>query len=514
MANHLIQAKYIVANPAHREKGVLKDAGIYVYDQLIKEVGKFDELKLKYPDATVLGSDHHIALPGFINAHNHGQGVTTFMRGTMDDRLEIWDHYWPAKMIRSEEEAYNDTLVAVARELRSGITSSMRHDGPAGKLDFFCKEVEAIMRGYTDAGIRFRFALSITDQFRLVYDHDEKFISLLPAEMAELARKAAEPKECITTEEFLAYFEKLVKKYNGNARINLAMGVIGSQWLSDKLLLLCVEKARALGIPMHGPLLETYYQKLYSFREFGHSGGEHFHRLGVLGPDYSSAHGVWLTEEDLEYYAKIGASVTHCPSSNLRLYSGVAPVTLMLDKGVNVALSVDSEGINDDEDMFQEMRLAMLLSRRPPMNARSLDEWDVLAMATTNGARPLMMENRIGRLEAGMEADIILINLNRIMCPYMNPSIDPIIALVNRGRPDDVDYVMVAGELVYKEGKCLKFDLQEVESKLTTIMIESYKSDRWTTDKFPVELIPYIREYFKGWKAPDLDPVYIMNSKC
>ncbi len=513
MSTYLIRAKYVVTVPALREQGVLIQAGIYVQDKFIVEVGDFVTLKTKYPEAQVLGSDHHIAIPGFINAHNHGQGATTFLRGTMDGHLETWDHYWPAKMIRTEEEAFYDTLVANSREIRTGITSTMRHDGAAGNLEEFKREVEAIIRGYTTAGLRFRFALGITDQFRLVYDHDENFIATLPPEIAEKARKASASGEGISNEEFLTYFEELVRRYKGDTRINLVMGVIGPQWDSDKQLFLLKEKARQLGSGMHGPLLETLYQKMYCLREFGHSGGEHFYNQGILGPDYSCAHGVWLNEKDMELFAETGATIVHCPSSNLRLYSGIAPVPLMLEKGVNVALAPDSEGINDDEDMFQEMRLAMMLSRQPPFTEKALDEWDVLKMATTNGAKAILMQDKLGTLEPGKEADITLVNLDRIFVPYMHPSIGPVTALIYRGKPSDVDLVMVAGEVIYQDGRYIRFDLDQSEYKLGELMKKAYNSEKWTEDSLPVELIPYMEEYFKTWRIPDLDPVYVVNSR-
>lgn len=513
MTRYLIQAKYVVTNPALREKGMLRGAGILVQDTMIRDVGDFFTLKQKHPEAQVLGSDHHIAIPGFINAHNHGQGATTFLRGLIDGRLETWIHSWPANIVRPEEEAYYDTLVAASREIRTGITASMRHDDLPGNFEEYKGEAEAIIRGNTTAGIRFRFALGINDQFRLVYDHNENFIASLPPEMAKLARRASTFGNRISGDEFFTYFEELVHQYKGNTRTNVLMGVIGSQWDSDELLLRAKEKARELGTGMHGPLLESLYQKLYSFREFGHSGGEHFHNLGILGPDYSCAHGVWLTENDMELFAKTGATVIHCPSSNLRLYNGIAPVTLMMEKGVNVALSPDSEGINDDEDMFQEMRLAMLLSRRPPVTTKSLDEWDVLKMATTNGARAILMQDKLGTLEPGKEADITLVDLERIFVPYMNPSIGPVTALVYRGAPSDVDLVMVGGEVIYQEGNYFRFDVQAAEKKLGELMKKAYSSEVRTVQAMPAELIPYIEEYYKIWQIPDLDPVYVMNSR-
>jgi cytosine/adenosine deaminase-related metal-dependent hydrolase len=510
----LLKAKYVVTNPALREEGLLHEAGILVEGSLIQEVGSFDTLRKRYPEATILGSDRHMALPGFVNAHNHGQGATTFLRGTIDNRLETWCHFWPARSVRSDDEAFHDVLVANSREIRSGITASMRHDTPTVPLPVYRAEIEAIIRAYQTSGLRFRFALGTTDQFRLVYDQDEKFIATLPPEIATLARKAASTGDRITIEQFLDYFEELVKRFSGDSRINLVMAVIGPQWDSDALLVRLRDKARELGTGMHGPFLETIYQKLYCEREFGCSGGEHFYRLGILGPDYSCAHGVWLTEGDLDRFAETGATVVHCPSSNLRLYSGIAPVPLMLAKGVNVALAPDSEGINDDDDMFQEMRLAMMLHRQPGFAGEAPDEWDVLKMATMNGAKALLLEDRIGTLEPGKEADIILVNLDRILLPYKHPSIGPVTALVYLGKPRDVEMVMVAGDVIYSEGRFTRFDLAKVEARYGSMMATAYQSEDWDADSMPAELLDWIRKYYENWPIPELDPVYTLNSRC
>ena len=515
MSTLLLQAKYIVTNPLLREEGLITDGAICVQDATITEVGHFETLRTKYPEAQLLGSNGHMAIPGFIDTHNHGQGLTTFSQGIQDDQLEPWVHYWPGRLPRPAEHVHLDTLVAIARQIRSGVTTSMRHDTPSLPPEAYISEAEAIIKAYERAGLRFAYALGTTDQFRLVYDDNDKFIQGLPTEVQSTARQLSKPGEKISVDECLTYLETLHGRYKDTSRINIMMGVIGPQWDSDEILTRFRDKSQELGTGMHGPLLETLYQKLYAHREFGHSAGKHFYRFGMLGPGYSCAHGVWLTEEDMEIFADTGATVIHCPSSNLRLHSGIAPVPLMLTKGVNVALGVDTCSINDNDDTFQEMRLAMMLSRQPVATSKTLkplDEWDVLAMATINGARAVLLADRIGSLEPGKEADITLVKLDRIMERYLHPSIGPVAALIYRGHPQDIDIVMVAGEVVFREGRVTGFNEAETQANLKTHIPKDQPAER-ERDAMVAQVMPHIKKYYVDWPIPELDPIFFSNSR-
>lgn len=513
MATTLIRAKYIVTNPALREDGLIADGGILVRDSIIAEVGDFDRLKANCPDSVIVGSDRHMAIPGFVDAHDHGQGATTFGLGIRDALLETWSQYWPGYVQRAARHVYWDSLVAAARQIRSGVTTCMRQDVPAMPLEAYRTETEALLDAYATSGLRFVCALGTNDQVGLVYGDNESFINSLPPDVQLTARKLVAPTSRISLDECLGYLTDLHHRYASTLRIRIFMGVIGPQWDSDGLLVRFRDKASELGTGMHGPLLETLYQKLYALREFGHSAAEHYNRLGMLGRNYSCAHGVWLSEKDIDLFAEAGASVVHCPSSNLRLFSGIAPVPMMLAKGVNVALSVDSEGVNDDDDTFQEMRLAMMLHRRPGLGLEPPDEWDVLKMATTNGAQAVMMQDRIGTIEQGKEADITLVRLDRIMDRYLEPTINPVTALVYLGKPQDVDLVMVSGEVIMQGGSCTRFDEAAALAGLKAMMGARAKGAEDEVNAMRAQVMPYVRQYYAGWSMPALDPYYILNSK-
>ena len=256
----LIQAKQIVTDPRLREKSLVEGA-IAVLDSTIEAIGPLEELRQRFPDAHLIGSDHHLALPGFIDAHNHGQGVTTFSQGLRDEKLEIWSILWPRLLNKSAEFSYLDSLVAAARQIRSGVTSTMpkRMDSPPLPLAEYWTEVKKIIEAYEISGIRLTFAVGTTDKAsQFVYIDNKQFIESLPEEIQLAARQLSTPKNRITLEECLEQvIEELYLRYKDTDLINVAVAITGPQWLSDDFLLPLANKAKALNIPLHGPMIKS-----------------------------------------------------------------------------------------------------------------------------------------------------------------------------------------------------------------------------------------------------------------
>ena len=512
---HLIRAKYVITDPRLREDGLIEDGGIHIKDGVITEVGKFWDLNKKFPEAKKIGSDSCLAMPGFIDAHNHGQGLTTFSLGIMDDVLETFMPYWPGRVEKPINMVYLDALIAAGRQIRSGVTTSMRHDARTLPSEAYKNETEAILKANSDAGLRFAYSIGITDKFGYIYGDNQEFIKHLPPalrqEISDITLYESK-KPVITLDEWISIINDLSIRFKDITTTQIVIGVMGPQWDSEKLLSVKCEMANKLGIPMHGPFLETIYQKLYAQKEFGCSAVELFAKVGILGPHHSSAHAIWLNERDMDLFAEAQSTVIHCPSSNLRFFSGISPVTLLMEKGVNVALSVDSEGINDDDDTYQEMRMALLLHRQPAKRVKPLDEWDVLSMATANGARAIGLEDRIGTLEAGKEADIQLVGLDRIFSDYIHPSVPLLKAFIYRAKKEDVELVMVAGNIVYESGKHTRFDFNDSRNELNAIMNKIVWPPNPRKTEMVKQLVPHIQKYYKKWVDLEFNPYHIMNS--
>jgi cytosine/adenosine deaminase-related metal-dependent hydrolase len=503
-----------VTNPALREKGVIENGAVCVQGKRIVDVGPFSRMRENYPEAGMTGSENCIALPGFIDLHNHAQGLSTFSQGLMDMPLESWAVSWPRILDKPFDLGYWDTLVSASKQIRSGVTTTMpkRMDQPPRPLPEYEVEVDQVLRAYDLSGMRVFFAIGTTDKAsQFVYlDHDG-FIAALPEEEKEIALELSRPQNRITLDQCLSVIEKLALRHRDSSRINVATAITGPQWLSDAYLVPLVETATRLGIPIHGPILESARQRMYAEKVLKKSVFEHFYDLGFLSPRTSFAHCVWVGKRDIEILADTGATVVHCPSSNLRFFNGISPVAAMLERGVNVALAVDSEGINEDDDTFQEMRLASLLHRIPGGTV-SPDEWDLLAMATVHGATALNMQEEIGTLEKGKLADLVLIQTDRITREYFHPSIHPVTLLVRRGRPADIDRVIIEGKTVYANGQFTNFSWEEAYQNLKDAL---GKVD-WTRSLERAgrvsRLLPHIKTYYARWRL-EKEPFYLCNGR-
>jgi len=511
---HLIQAKLIVTNPSRGEDCV-KEGAIAVHGETILAIAPIKQLQSKYPDAPIIGSDHHLALPGFVDPHNHGQGLTTFSQGLMDDKLELWSIKYPRLLDKPGELSYLDALIAAGKQIRSGVTTTMpkRMDAPPLPLPEYEIEVRKTIQAYNDAGLRLTFAMGTTDKAsNLVYLDNQEFMGDLPEDARRAAQELLSSKAHISLSEVLDLLDSLHSEFQSTDMTAVAVAITGPQWISDEFLIPLGEKALALGIPLHGPMLESVHQKLYAQQALGETVLEHLDQLGFLHESFSLAHGVWMTDRDMELLAAAGGTVIHCPSSNLRMHGGIAPLKRMLELGLNVGLAVDSEGINDDDDTFQEMRLASLLHRIPGPG-KTPDPWDLLAMATINGAKALGRQDQIGSLEPGKKADLVLADMHKLAGDGLDSEIDPIQRLILRGKPEAIDLVMINGEVVYQDGRHTRFDFDAARAELKELL----QSADWSSGKRRAELVnqllPHVRAYYDAWQPEGLAPYYLPNAR-
>ncbi len=195
-------------------------------------------------------------------------------------------------------------------------------------------------------------------------------------------------------------------------------------------------------------------------RDSGFSNIEYLQKVGLTSPRLNAAHCVWVEPHEQEILAAADVKVTHCPGSNMKLGSGIAPVPDMLDRGICVSLGSDGAACNNHLDMFGEMRLAALL-QSIRLGPGALPARQALIMATRNGARALGLEAEIGSIEAGKRADLILIDRNR---PHLAPGADPFSTIVYAARPDDVRLTMVDGEILVREGIASRLDAAQITS--------------------------------------------------
>ncbi|MFQ5998604.1 MAG: amidohydrolase family protein, partial [Candidatus Bathyarchaeia archaeon] len=408
------------------------------------------------------------------------------------------------------EDTYTTVLLSAIHQIENGVTCTMHHFyGPVDLLDFsaYQKDVEAGIRANVDSGIRFAFAPHVYDQNACTY-MDEKVLPKFPRHLRErfgftvLNKGDMEKRESL----YMKSFDKLYTTYDGHQeRVRLYLGPANVHWVSDALWKDIKNLARKLRTGIHTHLVETWYQAEYGQKILGKTPAKHLADLGVLGPEVSCAHSVWLTKEDTKLMAKSRAIAVHNPSSNLRLFSGIAPVLFMKQAGMTVAMGLDGTTINDEEDMFQEMRLAHLLHRVPGVDARHLSSEDLLDMNYSGGAKVTGFAG-IGSIEVGKRADMIIVNSERIMAPYFSPKLSFSDLIVLRGLGRDVDHVIINGELLVKDKRFLKADKKKLYAKV----VRSWKDTDSQTDKKLAELISFIRKTYKTWAHKE--PNYHYNN--
>lgn len=457
----LIRGRYVFAEPG-AEDGVIEDGAVWVEDGAVADMGPYAKLKERYPYGAEIGSDQHVVLPGLIDAHDHGRGVSTLQMGIPDRPLEPW------MLSLLAMRGADPTLAAAyagALLIESGVTTVVHnfyHSDPAA----YEERLTQVGAGYWEVGIRTVMALGILDRSP-ISALVERTLPQLPAGTRQSAAAFLAGRQQLPPADFFDLFER----WNADEvlrahRIQVALSPVSVHWCSDELLEAVADASRRTGVPVHTHMLETVDQRARALEAHGQTMVAHLAELGFLSPRLACAHAVWVTEADAELLADAGVSVIHNPSSNLRLHSGLAPLPVLLDRGVNLALGLDSNSLSDRPDLFQEMRLALYLHRRPDTAFEPPTARQVLRIATVGGARVTGWGDQIGQLTIGSRADAVLLRLDRIATPYVAPEVDGVDLVVQRAGREAVDAVVIDGEVVLRDGKLLVIDREALEAEL------------------------------------------------
>ena len=263
--------------------------------------------------------------------------------------------------------------------------------------------------------------------------------------------------------------EEAVKKFHDSSRYSmhqLALAPCSPFSVTGDLLRESAKLARKLKVRLHTHLAETKNEEEYTLRHFHMRPLEYMESLGWIGPDVWYAHGIHFTEEELNYLAKTGTGVAHCPISNMKLSSGVAKIPQMLEKGVPVGLAVDGSASNDGSNLLEEMRVAYLLHRLT-WSQKAPGGYDILKMAT-RGSADILGRDELGQIAEGMAADFFLIHLNRL--DLVGTQFDLTSMLCTVGLKGSVDYTVVNGKVAVKEGKLTGIDEETVTRKANQIV--------------------------------------------
>jgi len=424
-ATLLIRARWIV--PVEPAGAVLENHAVAVLGDRIDALLPAAEIDARYPEADVVDLDDHVLIPGLVNAHTHA--AMTLMRGLADDRpLLRWltEHIWPAETRHVSAEFVTDgTLLACAEMLRAGITCF-------NDMYFF---PEAALEAALQAEMRAALGMIVVE-FPSAY--------------------ASDP------DDYLQKGLALRDRYREHPLLSFCLAPHAPYTVSDATFRKVATMLGELDVPLHIHLHETEDEIERSLAEHGVRPIERMRRLGLLGPGLMAVHGVHLQADEIELLARHGSSVVHCPSSNLKLASGFAPVAQLLAAGVNVALGTDGAASNNRLDLMQEMRLAALLAKAVARDAEAMPAHRALRCATLGGAIALGLERRIGSIAAGKLADLVAV---RLLGPELAPCFDPVSHLVYAAGREHVTDVWVAGKQQVKGRELLNPLLSSLDTR-------------------------------------------------
>ena len=510
MASTLIRGKYVITNPKADGSDLLTDGAVLVEDGFIQNVGAFEQLRQQYPDAKELGGSQYIVLPGLVNAHHHGNGLSPLHLGVPDGSLEPWI---VQRMGLRPMDTYLSAAYAAIKLIQSGTTTVMLNQSP-GAVARLDEDSLAMLGGFRDAGLRVCYSLGYRHQNRVVYEDDATFLKRLPTEVSQAVQSVLDA-GYLPPDEYFRFYDMIVPSLNEERdRIRVAMSPSNLQWCSDDFLRDVKAYATSNKLPIHMHLLETVYQKEYALRTFGKSAVAHLADIQFLGADVSIAHAVWLTESDIRMVADSGTQVCHNASSNLKLKSGIAPVQPLLSQGATVALGTDSMSLNDDDDLFQDMRLVAQLHRNSGLDSTVPTADQVLAMATVNGAKATGFEGEVGCLLPGYRADMVLLRLDRIAQSPIDAVAGPVEALVYLADGRDVDTVMIGGQVVVQDGRVTSLNREEIAARLKENASQKPTAEEVRKAEVIAEVIPYIKEFYREWATYEVQPHYRYNSSA
>ncbi len=424
-ADLVIDARWVI--PVEPEGVALANHSVVVDGGCIVAVLERAAAGERFDPADRVTLDEHVLIPGLVNLHTHA--AMTLMRGLADDQpLMTWlrEHIWPAEAQHvSPEFVYDGTLLACAEMLRGGVTC-------ANDMYFF---PESAARAFLDAGMRASLGL-IAIEFPSAYAAD--------------------------AEDYLAKGLALRDRFAGESRLSFCMAPHAPYTVSDGTFRRVATLAEELDVPVHVHVSETAGEVQDSIAQHGCRPLERLDRLGLLNERLIAVHAVHLTPPEIAGLARAGAAVAHCPSSNLKLASGFAPVAALLASGVNVGLGTDGAASNNRLDLFQEMRTAALLAKGVAGDATAVPAVQALRLATLGGARALGLDAAIGSIVPGKRADLAAVTLGT---PETRPCFDPFSHLVYACGREHVTHVWVDGAAVLADRSLARIDPRGLEKR-------------------------------------------------
>jgi 5-methylthioadenosine/S-adenosylhomocysteine deaminase len=420
---------------------VLKDTAIIIESQLIKDILPISAAKVKYPGLPAKILNNQVIMPGFVNTHTHCP--MNLLKGYADDLpLMTWlnDHIWPVEQqFLSEEFAYDGTILAIAEMLKNGITCF-------NDMYFYSN---SIAKAAQDLGIRANIGTH-------AFDYSSKW--------------------AVNMDEYLQHALTILEEYQNYDLINSVICPHAPYTVNDENFIKIRKFAEKYHMPVGCHVHETNDEIQTSLQQYGIRPLARLHKLGILDLNFHAIHMTQLLPEEIKLLAKKNISVVHCPKSNLKLASGFSPIKEMLQHQINIGIGTDGAASNNELDMLSEMRFASLVAKTTALDPTILPDYQALELATINGAKLMGLDQKIGSLTIGKEADIIALDLSDI---GSNPVYNPISSIVYTASKRQISNVWVKGIQKVADHKLIAIDdtkIQEIINKWSTRILTFKKN--------------------------------------
>ncbi len=420
----LLQGAWVLTMDRHRQ--VFHPGAVALRGDEVVAAGPLDDLQSRYQAERVLDYPRGLILPGLINSHTHA--AMSLFRGLADDLpLEEWlnSYIFPAERRVDGDFVYWGTKLAVAEMLLSGTTA-------------FCDMylfADRVAEAAAECGIRALVG-------EVLYDFPSPNYG--PPEAG------------------LRFSDELCRAWRGHPLVRVAIEPHAVYTCSPELLQKCGDLAARHQVPLVIHLSETHQEVADCEARYGATPVGHLHRLGLLSNRLLADHAVVLSRADMDLLAQSGAGVAHCPESNMKLASGIAPVADLVSRGIPVGLGTDGCASNNNLDLLQEVDTAAKLQKVRGLDPTALPAGTALEMAILGSARIMGLAGKVGELTPGRKADLVVIDLDQ---PHLTPLYDPYSHLVYAVRGADVLTVVVNGRVVVQDREILTFDLEETMAR-------------------------------------------------
>ncbi len=423
--NLVVSGRYLVAMDG---QPVQENAAVAIAGDTIVDIGP--GLAGRYPQAEHITVAHGLIMPGLINCHTHA--AMSCFRGLADDLpLMQWlqEHIFPVEQKLSPEMVYHSTLLSICEMIKSGTTSF-------NDMYLFTREVA---RAAAESGMRAWLG-------EVLYDF---------------------PSPCYgELENGFAYSRDLFAAYGDNPLLTITVNPHAVYTCSPDLLQRLAALAEEQDALCHIHLSENQDEVNTCRERYGVSPVQHLENLGLLNERLVAAHCVMVDDAEIELMARRRVKVVHCPESNMKLASGTAPVVKMVTGGLTVGIGTDGSASNNDVDMFGEMNTAAKLHKVAGMDPTAMSAGTVLQAATTGGAALLGASSRIGSLEKGKKADLIVLDMDQ---PHLTPVYNPVSHLVYAARGSDVIHSVINGRTVMRDRQLITLDEKAVLAKMVEV---------------------------------------------